>query len=83
MEIEITEPGYHYHIYNRGINRENIFIEDEHNYKFLSLCKKYIPLQSDVLAYCLLPNYFHMAVYIHEYQAGYLNPVRVELNKGY
>ena len=63
MEIEILEPGYFYHIFNRGINREHIFIEDEHYYKFLSLCKKYILPQKDVLAYCLLPYHFHMLPY--------------------
>jgi putative transposase len=67
MEIEIIEQGYFYHLFNRGNNRENIFIEQEHYLKFLTLCNKYLPDISDMLAYCLLPNHFHMLVYIHEY----------------
>jgi putative transposase len=74
MEIEIIEPGNYYHIYNRGINREEIFIEDEHYFKFLSLCKKYIPRSSDVLAFCLLPNHFHFLVYILDYPDRVLPP---------
>jgi putative transposase len=67
MEIEIIEPGYYYHIYIRGINRKPIFIEEEHYLKFLTLCKKYLSDTSDVLAYCLLPNHFHMLVYIKDH----------------
>ena len=67
MEIDIIEPGYYYHIYNRGINRQVIFEEDTHYLKFLSLCKKYLPERADVLAYCLLPNHFHFLLHIKKY----------------
>lgn len=67
MEIDFIEPGYYYHIYNRGINRQKIFEEEEHYSKFLILCKKYLIEQADMLAYCLLPNHFHFLLYIKEY----------------
>lgn len=56
--------GCYYHIYNRGINRENIFIEKENYRYFLELFDTYILPIADVYAYCLLPNHFHFLVRI-------------------
>ena len=54
----------HYHIYNRGVNREDIFVE-ERNYKlFLTLYEKHISPVVDTFAYCLLKNHFHVSVRI-------------------
>ena len=77
MEIEVIEAESYYHIYNRGINKEIIFYDDEYYRKFLTLYKKYIPLIADTLAYCLLPNHFHFLVYIHsDYPDGVSKPRR-------
>ena len=32
----------YYHIYNRGVNHENIFIEERNYFYFLNLYNKYI-----------------------------------------
>lgn len=53
------EPGYFYHIYNRGINKENIFKTDENMRFFLRRWTKLISPYLDVAAYCLMPNHFH------------------------
>jgi hypothetical protein len=54
----------YYHIYNRGTNGENIFIQ-ERNYKyFLKLYEKHISPVADTIAYCMLRNHFHIAVRI-------------------
>jgi putative transposase len=51
-----------YHIYNRGINSENIFKEIQ-NYKyFLEKYAKYIEPIAKTYAYCLLKNHFHIAI---------------------
>src|SRR5574341_1146614 len=52
--------GGHYHIYNRGANRQPIFRDDE-NYRFLLARVKEaaVEQQVSVLAYCLMPNHFH------------------------
>ncbi len=54
--------GKIYHIYNRGNNRENLFVEARNYHYFLRLYKRYIPPIADTLAYCLLPNHFHFLV---------------------
>jgi putative transposase len=65
MEIEPIEPDCYYHIYNRGINRQPIFIAEEHYLRFITLFQLYVPDIADILAYCLLPNHFHFLLYIH------------------
>ena len=60
--IELLEPDRIYHIYNRGINGENIF-KEERNYRyFLEKYAKYIEPIADTFAYCLFKNYFHIAI---------------------
>lgn len=54
--------GQYYHIYNRGVNREDIFIEPRNYTHFLSLYAKYIEPIADTFAYCLLRNHFHFLV---------------------
>ncbi len=60
--IELLEPDRIYHIYNRGINGENIF-KEERNYRyFLEKYAQYIEPIADTFAYCLLKNHFHIAI---------------------
>ncbi len=62
MANEPLQYGCYYHIYNRGNNRENLFVE-RHNYPyFLKLYAKHIQPVAETFAYCLLPNHFHFAI---------------------
>jgi REP element-mobilizing transposase RayT len=51
-----------YHIYNRGVNRENIFVEERNYALFLDLFEKHVFPVVDLFAYCMMKNHFHMAV---------------------
>jgi putative transposase len=62
------EPGHYYHIYNRGNNRENIFIEERNYRYFMQLYQKYILPVCDTFAYCLMRNHFHVLVRVKELQ---------------
>lgn len=65
-------PGEFYHIYNRGNNRENVFIEEKNYAYFMRLYDKYILPAADTYAYCLLRNHFHFLVRIKDLQ-GFQN----------
>ncbi len=56
--------GKYYHIFNRGNNRENIFVEERNYRYFLKLYAKHITPVADTFAYCLLRNHFHFLVRI-------------------
>ena len=58
--------GQVYHIYNRGVNRENIFIEPRNYPYFLQLYAQHITPVADTFAYCLLKNHFHFLVRMKE-----------------
>lgn len=51
-------PGHYYHIYNRGNNGEDIFLEARNYDYFLNLYQKYISPIAETFAYCLLKNHF-------------------------
>jgi len=60
------EKGYIYHIYNQGNNRQKIYFQ-KRNYEFFrNKIKTYILPYGDVLAYCLMPNHFHLMVLVRE-----------------
>ena len=52
----------YYHIYNRGVNGENIFIEERNYEHFLNLFAKHIEPVCDLFGYCMLRNHFHVSV---------------------
>jgi len=58
--------GAYYHIYNRGINRENVFREERNYRYFLELYAKHIEPVAETYAYCLLKNHFHVLVRTRE-----------------
>ncbi len=57
------ELNHIYHIYNRGNNSQIIFFNRENYLFFLQKIKIYISPFADILAWCLMPNHFHLMVY--------------------
>lgn len=78
---DYLEDSY-YHIYNRGVAKGPIFLDEQDYSVFLSLIKRYLSLKAEknqinieypnyynrleLLAYCLMPNHFHLFVYQHD-----------------
>jgi putative transposase len=75
---EFGEDEY-YHVYNRGVEKRKIFLDDNDYTVFLGLLKKYLIGEKDnntnrhefdnlsgqvqLLSYCLMPNHFHLLIY--------------------
>ena len=56
----IFVKGEYYHIFNRGANRQQIFLIEENYLFLLRLIKKYVNnTKIAVIAYCLMPNHYH------------------------
>ena len=75
---DYVEDSY-YHVYNRGVRKQPIFLDDQDYGVFLGLLKRYLSQstpkqlnhsnypsyrgQVELLTYCLMPNHFHLLIY--------------------
>ncbi|MCK5102207.1 MAG: hypothetical protein KAQ62_26995 [Cyclobacteriaceae bacterium] len=60
------EANRFYHIYNRGINSENLFRADRNYTYFLNKYTQYLTPVVDTFAYCLLKNHFHLLIQVKD-----------------
>jgi putative transposase len=60
------EPDGIYHIYNQGNNRQMVFYNRENYLYFLRKLRVHIMPFADVLAWCLMPNHFHLMVEVKD-----------------
>jgi len=58
--------GDFYHIYNRAVTNNKLFIEERNYWFFISKIKKYLLNTTDILAYCLMPNHYHLVVKLRD-----------------
>jgi putative transposase len=74
-------PGEIYHVYSRGSNRQEIFRYDSDHVDFLSCLERVVARHRlSCLAYCLMPNHFHLMV---ETPDGRLSDAMKALNGRY
>ena len=75
----------YYHIYNRGVNKRIIFKDERDFAAFLNLLKRYLDSEPtkdnkgreyewlskrmELLAFCLMPNHFHLLIYQRDPEA--------------
>lgn len=59
------EQGHLYHIYNQGNNRQSIFFGRENYIFFLEKIRMHMLPFGDILAYCLMPNHFHIMMKVN------------------
>lgn len=60
------EPGYFYHIYNRGNKSQKVFYSHNNYLFFLNKMNAYIKPFASIIAWCLMPNHFHWVIFIHK-----------------
>lgn len=58
-----------YHVYNLGNNRQSIFFNRENYFFFLRKIRIHILPFADILAWCLMPNHFHLMICVREISA--------------
>lgn len=79
----VTES--YYHVYNRGVAKQPVFLDEQDYRVFLSLLKRYLSNQPaisaarfaypwyqprlDLLAFCLMPNHIHLLAYQRDEKA--------------
>jgi putative transposase len=56
-------PGNVYHVYNRGNNKQQIFFSERNYQFFLEKLNNQISPVCEILAWCLMPNHFHLMIY--------------------
>lgn len=61
--LRIEYEGAWYHIMNRGADRQDVFLTQQHHEMFLEvLLQIHRRFQIEVHSYCLLPNHYHLLV---------------------
>ncbi len=78
MQTEALITGNYYHLFNRGINGEDLFKEQKNYFYFLKQYEHYCSGVFETYAYALLKNHFHILVYVKE-----CAPVRRNDGKGF
>ena len=69
------EYDKYYHIFNRGINGENLFRENSNYEHFLRLYSEHIEPVAETFAWVLMKNHFHLLVrIIPEEKIGLIKP---------
>lgn len=80
--VKVYGADQYYHIYNRGVAKQDIFLEASDYYYFLSLFKRHLSSEQavdsagrkfanysqdvELVAYCLMPNHFHLLCYLKQ-----------------
>jgi putative transposase len=80
--LKVDIPESYYHIYARGNSRGKVFPEAEDYEQFINLLQRYLSAEEardaygasypnfynkiELIAYCLMPNHFHLFVYQHQ-----------------
>jgi len=80
--LKLYGSDQYYHLYNRGANKQDIFLEPDDYYYFLSLFKRHLSLgtefdssgrefpkygdEVELVTFCLMPNHFHLLCYLKE-----------------
>jgi putative transposase len=85
------EPGKYYHIFNRGIDGTNIFLETRNYAYFLDLYGKHVQPVAETFAFCLLRNHFHLCIRVKTSEvpdatqgfANFFNAYAKAINKTY
>lgn len=69
------EEDHLYHVFNQGNNKQQIFFKEDNYLFFLKKIRTHISPYAEVLAYCLMPNHFHLMIKVSR--------VEVDISEGF
>ena len=75
------ETNHIYHVFNRGNNSQKIFFKRDNYLFFLKKIKTHIVPFADVLAWCLMPNHFHLMIYLNKNEILWENIIHENKDK--
>ena len=73
-KIAVTNPNFAscatplppvFHVYNRANDRQTLFTEDRDYDRFMAKVSSVLPNAASLLAYCVMPNHFHLLLSPH------------------
>lgn len=95
IRVDIADSFYH--VYARGVSQQAIFLDDKDHKVFLTMFKRHLSNEPakdktgriyhhfkgevDLLAFCLMPNHFHLMFY--QYQEGSIARLMQGVMSGY
>jgi putative transposase len=72
--------GSFYHIYNRGNNKQLIFFQERNYEFFVNKIKQYVVPYSNLLAWCLMPNHFHLLIQANQETQKIVKETPIKIN---
>lgn len=83
--VKMYDVNTYYHLYNRGVEKRKIFLDDQDYAVFMGLLKRHLDVdlvvgshgrqykwladEVEIIAFCLMPNHFHLLLYQIEIDA--------------
>jgi REP element-mobilizing transposase RayT len=93
---KIYVEEHYYHVYNRGVEKRLIFLDEKDYIVFLNLLKRHLSERKEhdkygrqyksfyedleLLAFCLMPNHFHLLFYLKTDVSALPNTMRLVSN---
>jgi REP element-mobilizing transposase RayT len=77
----LLEPGRYYHVFNHAVEPELLFRAEIDYNNFISKYSKYLAPIVSTLAYCLMPNHFHLCIRIKDLDELTMLSPKYRLNK--
>lgn len=75
--------GQIYHVFNRGNNSQTVFFNRENYLFFFEKIRKCILPHADILAWCLMPNHFHLMISVNQVSVAISELVTASDSEGF